>query len=407
MKRFITSASLLLVGVMTGWWLRDMAAPISVLPLPVLVSSSDVPVVTIDRTPRPTGPHTTFRKLLPVQETKSRPGAEHFSQLLSQRSFAQAIAYYEDALDIDEGYQSLLKPRLEEYLQSNLQQCADGAFVDLVGLWLETYYEDISVLLLLAQNQHICSSPEEAARTLQIASTYAIMREAQERVSVAVTRLIAATDKSLSQQQSWIELLGFYEFLQVIDLATRDSQLRRAALYQRVGELQRSQELLLQLRESDDGFDSEWTAVLDHQWRDSVGQSSSDDPPMQAIPLIRRGDHFLVATSINDVDQVVLMIDTGASVTTLTSESFAQMDGAGLGYRGSRLFNTPNGMTQGDVYQTASITLGDTRASGLEIAVLDYASSDGIDGLLGMNVLRNFHFEIDQDKNLLYLRPRR
>ena len=211
----------------------------------------------------------------------------------------------------------------------------------------------------------------------------------------------------MSQQQNWIELLGFYEFLQAIDLATRDSQLRRASLYQRVGELQRSQELLLQLREEDDGLDSEWTAVLADHWRDSVGQSSSGDQPVQAIPLIRRGNHFLVATSINDVNQVVLMIDTGASVTTLTSESFAQIDGAGLGYRGSRLFNTPNGMTQGEVYQAASITLGDTYTGTVEIAVLDYVSGDGIDGLLGMNVLRHFHFEIDQDENLLYLRPRR
>jgi hypothetical protein len=36
----------------------------------------------------------------------------------------------------------------------------------------------------------------------------------------------------------------------------------------------------------------------------------------------------------------------------------------------------------------------------------DFEPSDGLDGLLGMNVLRNYRFEIDQDKEFLYLSPR-
>ena len=43
---------------------------------------------------------------------------------------------------------------------------------------------------------------------------------------------------------------------------------------------------------------------------------------------------------------------------------------------------------------------------GVDVAILDYNSRDGVDGLLGMNVLRNYRFEIDQDLALLYLRPR-
>ena len=30
----------------------------------------------------------------------------------------------------------------------------------------------------------------------------------------------------------------------------------------------------------------------------------------------------------------------------------------------------------------------------------------GLDGLLGMNVLRNYRFEIDQDNEILYMSPR-
>ena len=173
-----------------------------------------------------------------------------------------------------------------------------------------------------------------------------------------------------------------------------------------MGEPERSRALLLELREIDDGLSSQWTAALERQWDKSVQQPSFDNPPMHAIPLTRRGDHFLVTAYLNEVSQVTLLIDTGASVTTLSGASFARLDGSGFGYGGSRLFNTPNGMTQGEVYRANSLALGNTLLSAVEIAVLDYESSAGVDGLLGMNVLRNFRFQIDQDNNVLYLHPR-
>ena len=407
MKRLLTRAGLLLAGVVLGWWLRDLVPENSQLLPRDPDSSSETRLVRTSHAKPSAAWDTSDSQSLPLPEQTETTGVVRFGQLLRQREFDQAVEYYEHALLIDDGSGTLLKSTLEEYLTASLHECDDGVFVDLVDRWLGTYYEDIPVLLLLAENQRFCNSPEEAARTLQIASTYAVQPGSQDSVTAAVTSLITATDKSLSQQKSWIDLLGFYEFLQAIDLATNGSQLRRASLYHLVGELERSQELLLKLRENDDRLDSQWTAALELQWTKSVQQSSPDDPPMNAIPLTRRGDHFLVAANINEVSQVILMIDTGASITTLSSDSFARIDGAGLGYQGSRLFNTPNGRTQGEVYQTESIAIGNTRLSAVEIAVLDYEPSAGVDGLLGMNILRNYRFQIDQDKDTLYLRPRR
>lgn len=407
MKRLITGVTLLLAGVAIGWWLRDIAPEMSQPQphIPALASHTQVDSSAPAKHPVTSG--TVDAASLPERVAANQPNVARFGQLLNQKEYQRALAYYENALKIDDNYQTLLKPRLEQYLNAKLQQCADGEFIELADLWLDTYYQDIPVLLLLAENQRLCNSPEEAARTLQIASTYALQPGSKESVVAAVTQLITATDKSLSQQQSWVELLGFYEFLKAIDLATNSSELRRAALYQLMGEFQRSQELLLALREDDDRLDPEWTAALDSQWSNNAPESATDEPPMEAIPLTRRGDHFLVAMSINDTSQVNLLIDTGASVTTLSRESFDQLGRNGFGYRGARLFNTVNGMTQGEVYETTSVTLGNTRIRALEIAVLDYTSAGGVDGLLGMNVLRNFHFEIDQDNGVLYLGARR
>ncbi|NOR19794.1 MAG: hypothetical protein GQ538_06860, partial [Xanthomonadales bacterium] len=132
----------------------------------------------------------------------------------------------------------------------------------------------------------------------------------------------------------------------------------------------------------------------------------SKDRPQHEIPLTRRGNHYLVSAAINGVSQLALVIDTGAPITTLSKESFSQIESAGFRYLGTQLFNTPNGMTQGDIYHVDAIQLGEIKIPDLEIAVLDFEPSDGLDGLLGMNVLRNYQFEIDQDKEFLYLSPR-
>jgi clan AA aspartic protease (TIGR02281 family) len=103
---------------------------------------------------------------------------------------------------------------------------------------------------------------------------------------------------------------------------------------------------------------------------------------------------------------VKLLIDTGASLTTLSHSSFADLPQASFNYRGSRMFNTAGGLTRGDIYRASSIELGEMQLNDIDIAVIDYPSASNVDGLLGMNVLRHYRFEIDQDDKLLHLQPR-
>jgi len=406
MKRLLKSACLVFAGVMAGWWLRDLAYQRTPFLADEPIASSDVSLATR----APTGHSITTETIAinpsTVPESRMSPETVSFAELLESQQYDRAIVYYETAAQINERHQALLKPELLQYLGARVQECAGGVFIDLVDLWLEAYYADIEVLLLLADNQRFCGSPEEAARTLQIANAYAVNPGQLESVAAAVARLVVATDKYLTQQQGWIELLGFYELLEAIDLATNTSQLRRASLYGRIGEVQHSRELLLQLRENDDRMNAEWTAALNLQLANSAEQPFAKDQPQYEIPLSRRGNHYLVSAAINGVSQLPLVIDTGASITTLSKESFSKIDNTGVRYLGKKLFNTPNGMTQGEMYRVDSIQLGEIEILDLEIAVLDFEPSDGLDGLLGMNVLRNYRFEIDQDKEILYMSPR-
>ncbi len=406
MRRLVRSACLAFAGVVVGWWLRDLAYQKTPLFADEPIVSSDVSIAIRAPTRHSNMADTLAINPLTAPESRISPEAVSFAELLESQEYDLAIVYYETAAQIDERHQALLKPELVEYLAARVQGCAGGVFIDLVDLWLEAYYADIEVLLLLADNQRFCGSPEEAARTLQIANAYAVNPGQLESVAAAVARLVVATDKHLTKQQGWIELLGFYELLEAIDLATNTSQLRRASLYERIGEMQHSRELLLELRENDDRMNGEWTAALNLQLANSAQQPFAKDRPQHEIPLTRRGNHYLVSAAINGVSQLALVIDTGASITTLSKESFSQIDNTGVRYLGTQLFNTPNGMTQGEIYRVDSIQLGEIKIPDLEIAVLDFEPSNGLDGLLGMNVLRNYRFEIDQDKEFLYMSPR-
>jgi predicted aspartyl protease len=404
MYRYLSAIGLLCIGLAGGWQLRGVMegehgpAPGDPLVVDGRVERTDIPVAT---------PQPTVSSDAPVALAgEIQKPAATFRSALESGAYTEAIGLYEQALDGDEPRRAGLKRELLGYLGANAQDCSDGRFMELVDVWLDAYYADIDVLLLLADNQRYCGSPEEAARTLQLADTYSSTPGESEAVAVAVARLADSTDKYLAEQSAWIELLGFYEFLDLVDLASDQTQLRRALLYERVGEAQRGRDILLALRDSDDGLDKAWTAELEQQLAEIKPTTLVEDEPLHAIPLERRGDHFLVPATINGAEELALIIDTGASITTLSLASFRQLQRSGFQLLGTRLFNTPNGRTRGDIYLASSLRLGEHDVDGLEIAVLDFDTSGGFDGLLGMNVLRNYRFEIEQERDLLYLTPR-
>ena len=403
---------LLLVGVVLGWLLHD-AIPTGSLaqnPAPSISTPAPAPAILPSRyfsaSPQADSPNLREQPPSQVSEPAAPPSADRFRQLLVEQQFEVALSYYEQALSLDDAYQLALKPILEHYLMFCLEQCSNGVFVEVVNVWLGTYYQDTQVLLLLAEHQRLQHQPEEAASTLQLAATYAYQTEHEDAVNAAVLRLVQVTDDALSRQESWVELLGFYEYLETIDLGTREFLLREAILYRVLGETQRSQKLLLTLQQRDNKSNTVWTATLNQELSRISPQLEKPDRLGHAVAVTKRGDHFLVEVTLNRMSTVKLLIDTGASLTTLSHSSFADLPQANFNYLGSRMFNTAGGLTRGDIYRASSIELGEMQLNDIDIAVIDYPSASNVDGLLGMNVLRNYRFEIDQDDKLLRLQPR-
>ena len=149
--------------------------------------------------------------------------------------------------------------------------------------------------------------------------------------------------------------------------------------------------------------------MLEHQQQFASGNSNKvalKNDYSDQIGLVSRGNQYWAVVEIED-HAVTLLIDTGASMTTLSRQAFQALSNANdFDLMGQRMFNTANGITKGNIYRVDHLEIGRFMLNDAQIAVLDFKMPEGVDGLLGMNVLEHFRFHIDQEKQLLYLADR-
>lgn len=113
------------------------------------------------------------------------------------------------------------------------------------------------------------------------------------------------------------------------------------------------------------------------------------------IPKARDG-HFYATGTVNG-RPVVFMVDTGASLVTVSAE-FAQA--AGLGAGKPTVFRTANGDLSGRIVPDVPVTLGDVRVSGVRVGV--GLVGGGVDeALLGQSFLAQFEVVLTKDQMTL------
>ncbi|WP_371378524.1 TIGR02281 family clan AA aspartic protease [Thalassotalea aquiviva] len=161
-----------------------------------------------------------------------------------------------------------------------------------------------------------------------------------------------------------------------------------------------------------DKFDDAW-AYLDLIQYESQFQSEIDHLVLllqqqeikgQSIQLAQINEHFLVSSFINNQVDASLLIDTGASLTVISSQFFNRISGL-IDYQIGRdiRLNTAGGVQQGYTIMVDKFAIDQFTVNNFEIVVLDLPGFTHADGLLGMNFLKQFRFSIDQEQANLYL----
>ncbi|KPZ55087.1 Retroviral aspartyl protease [Pseudoalteromonas sp. P1-13-1a] len=117
------------------------------------------------------------------------------------------------------------------------------------------------------------------------------------------------------------------------------------------------------------------------------------------ITLTPYGAHYTINAELNESIQTELMLDTGASVTSLSSDIIEQLSPRPL-YLGDVTVNTANGQISVKRYQIESFKVGMQIIYGFEVLGIENIRGQG---LLGMNFLSRYKFNINQQTDELEL----
>ncbi|WP_371185799.1 retroviral-like aspartic protease family protein [Thalassotalea maritima] len=131
---------------------------------------------------------------------------------------------------------------------------------------------------------------------------------------------------------------------------------------------------------------------------------------LEGIALARHGEHMVVQATMQSSRQqldTALMIDTGASMTVISEQIFAELSRYHDIARHREVnIHTASGTEQAFTILLDGIMLNEWRIDNFEVVVMPLTSMEGADGLLGMNFFKHFEFQINQADMLLMLNPK-
>ena len=332
-----------------------------------------------------------------------------FKKQLTAHNYVAAIDIYQLSLDANDTGDLGLKPLLMEHIEMLISSSSQSQFTELTELYLSVFYDDIDVLLSLAKFNRSTGFLAEAAAILHLVKSYAYTNRDKITVEATIDDFISQVHTDLVSADDLFGLANIYQQMHRLNLLTPMHRLRQAQLSIQTGSMASAREILADLIQEPSVSAEAEQIMLNHQQELSLGKGNKmamKNGYSDQIILARRGNQYLADLEIQDT-KVALLIDTGASMTTLSQQAFQTLsNNHTFDLLGQRIFNTANGIAKGNIYQVDSLTLGRFTMAGIQIAVLDFSMPDGVDGLLGMNILANFRFHIDQKAQMLYLADR-
>ena len=331
---------------------------------------------------------------------------EVFSTSLLAADYSRALLQYQDMASASNVEVAQAKSELLAHLDHLLKNSSVQQFVDLTDQYLSIYYDDVDVLLYLARFNYSLGDMMEASAVYRLINSYAYSAEQIRKLRQSVGVFIGEVDVYYTASSDFYELITIYTELDSNGLLQPRHQLAFAKVYLSQGNTLGAMALLKRLKNQSEVASSVRVLMNEIELKEEeeivpVERSYSDQ-----IALKPHGNQFSLDLNI-DGSMVDLLIDTGASMTTISQQqfqrSFMRDD---FIFVEQRLFNTANGIAKGAVYRVNSVELGGFILRDVHIAVLDFDLAGQLGGLLGMNVLGQFHFQIDQNNSRLLLSER-
>lgn len=121
------------------------------------------------------------------------------------------------------------------------------------------------------------------------------------------------------------------------------------------------------------------------------------------VPIQARGSAVIVAATLNRSLTAHLIVDTGATLTLVSRRVASELN---LRTVTHGTFHGIGGAVRRPMAQLRSLKIGEAEVQNLVVAVHDFHPNPQIEGLLGLDFLRQFHVSLDSRKQQLVLSPR-
>lgn len=347
---------------------------------------------------------TPFSKTTNIDSFPQRDYLVVMTQLLEQKDFPKTLEYFET---LQKTTNDTIVQQASDQIFTHARQLINSAHYrsaeQLLNLYIQNSFRDVKARLLLAEINLIEDNFRSAINKLYEAKGHAYRTAMINHISKRIRNVVENRTKSLQQSDNKDALLELYKHLTRLepDFAPYFLNLATEQLaHNDTSGARRS--LSLVTHDTNVGLQAQ--ALLDKVLRSEQLKTEKTMPIKSVdIPLLRSGDHFLVDAQINDLQQVSLLIDTGASMTILTPDILKNSNISYTNTGKTTLFNTANGQVKAPIYEIESLSLGEWQVSQIEIGVMPLGNKSIFNGLLGMNFLKHFQFFIDQNNSKLRL----
>ena len=274
--------------------------------------------------------------------------------------------------------------------------------VELITSYLEYYFDDHEALISLGKVQVASGNILEGIKQWYDAKAYVSGNAELKRIDELIHNIVQNHRGRLIKNSAWRDVIALYQFLilQAPDVSSYYVELAEAQI--QLGDWIHAEQTLDIIRH-DASFSAEVNDLVAkielHQQEVSLSESG--------IALERRHGNYLVKVQLNGTTETTLLIDTGATLTSLTPRALGR---AGLSFpvdaTGRAVVNTANGQVEARIFRLEELSISGISVQNLEVLALEMDNMNDIDGLLGMNYLQHFEFMIDQNRDKLYLKSR-
>jgi hypothetical protein len=332
-----------------------------------------------------------------VQTTETPESA--LRSLLLAREYQRAVDFYRDRLQEEPADTNVhFHLLIQAYLEEQLKQENFTDVVTLCHIFLDFDPHDYPVTLAGVRAHLALGQRRPAIELLYAVVRFVPDETEQAKILDRIHQLVLAQYEARSHQQQWKELDDFYEYLLTQESTYWQYYLNDGVVLMNLKEYVRAEGKLLLLVDRE-GYQEQARQLLARIKLLQTGGS--------VLPLQRYGNSYVSPVKIGGVADARLVLDTGASVSAMTEAVFRQIPAQDYDLvRNSVTLHTANGSVVTPVYRIHEIELGNYHLENVDFAILPADSArSGFDGLLGMNILDRFYFEIDQQNEELVLQP--